>query len=154
MKFIEGQGWLVDEAQRPPAAGAAVVVGNARKGAAEPAGLTHIESATLEAELSRRGLVVISADDHESFLATKEDFEHLKADHEALKAQMATKAATGNGKKGAKQEPAPEHTMEEMEALIAAATTLDELTALMKDEERRPLLTLAEARANEIQGAA
>lgn len=155
-RFIEGQGWLVDEGSNPapPAPGASAVVAGAKQGNAL-SGLGLAKGSTtddLSAALSERGMVVLTVDDHDSLLVIKEEHEKLKTAHAELQRKMAgiDSLATNEGLPAIKGKVA-KRTVDEMEVLITSATTLDQLTELMKDEERKTVLKLGDARAVEIQ---
>lgn len=152
-RFIEGQGWLAEEETKAPA-GAAVVVGKAKAGNAGQ-GAASIATEDMAAALQARGMVIMHVDEVEALLVEKEDHAKLKVAHAELEQKLASideLADTGAGT-GTKSTTKPaKRSMDEMEALIAEATTLDQLTELMRDEERKTVLKLGDARAKEIQG--
>jgi len=145
-KFIEGEGWLVEEdSHRPPATGAAVVA-SAKNATPLQALVKDASTEDLTAVLSARGMTVLSVDDHDALLVLKEEHQKLQTAHTALVESMDGKVSTTT----TKTKPA-KRSIEEMEQLITAATTLDQLTELLKDEERKTVLKLGDARAAEIQ---
>lgn len=138
-KFIEGKGWEVTEA------GQSQVTPVHQR----PAVKTSAPAMTRE-DVERLapnfGLVAVDADEYRELLERNRELENLL--DRAGEAVGAVKAAekTTPAKKTKKGAEPP------IQEQIAAATSLEELSALMMDVEDPALLALADAKAEQIQG--
>lgn len=155
-RFIEGQGYVVE--QRQPGAGQAAAPVNAKPAVAVAAPPSSITREQLEKLAEGLNLVVVEVADYQDMLARISELE-AQLSHQAQAAGNAgdpappaapTTKPTGKGKKNAKTKT-DDTADTPLAEQIKAAADLDALTALMKDVDDKDLLALADERAEQLK---
>lgn len=142
-KFVEGKGWELTEVPVDQT----LTPGRVEVLPAQPVSLDlknvspeEVPDELIQRVLDHRGLVAVPREEHEQLMAEL-------ADIKPLISRESEQSPPAKGK-GGKPKPV---SAEEMEQRILEATSLDELTELMKDEKRMKILKLADERAAQIK---